>query len=121
MMGARTRPTLTVCVLLTAVASTTAAQDIPSSFEQLRVLVGAGDTITVTDEAGQEVTGRIAELASSSLGLVVDGVRHNLREEEVRRISQRRQDSLANGALWGFAIGGALAAVGAASADLPAG
>ena len=39
----------------------------------------------------------------------------------MRLIRQRRQDSLANGALWGFAIGGALAAFGAASADLSAG
>ena len=63
----------------------------------------------------------MAHERQSSVGLLVDGVRRNLREEEVRRISQRRQDSLANGALWGFAVGGALAAFGAASADLPAG
>lgn len=39
----------------------------------------------------------------------------------MRLIRQRRQDSLASGALWGFAIGGGLAAFGAAFTDLPAG
>ena len=82
MMSARTRRTLTACLLLTLGASTTEAQVTPSSFEQLRVLVGPGDTITVTDTMGEEVTGRIAELSSSSIGLLVEGVRRDLREEE---------------------------------------
>lgn len=84
------------------------AQGIASSFEQLRLLVSPGDTVSLTDSTGREMTGIIAALSSSSLALLVAGSRHDLGEGDVRRIRQRRGDSLGNGALWGFGIGAGL-------------
>ena len=84
------------------------AQEIAGSFDQLRVLVKAGDRITVTDDAGREMTGRIAELSPSSLALVVGEQRRDLQATEIDTIRQRRGDSLANGAKWGFGVGASL-------------
>ena len=81
------------------------AQELAGSFDQLRVLVKTGDTVRVTGGSGQEVRGTIAALSSSTLELVVAGSRRVLTESDVDSISQRRPDSLSNGARWGFGIG----------------
>ena len=94
--------------------------EVAHSFEQLQVLVRPGDTVTVTDVMGREVTGAIATLSSKALELVVSGSRRNFLEDDLQKIRQRRGDSLANGALWGVGIGagwGALIVVGLASED----
>jgi hypothetical protein len=117
----------TLCLLLTAAAPMAEAQGasqpatgpgrgVASSFEQLRVLVRPGDTVSVTDTTGREITGTIADLSSSSVALLVAGSRRDLPESEVRTIRQRRPDSLANGALWGLAIG---ASIGLSIALIP--
>lgn len=87
----------------------TAAQGIAGSFEQLQLLVRPGDKVTVTDTSGRESSGRISELSTSGLTVLVNGARQEFTEREVTTIRQRRQDSLANGALWGLAVGGVLA------------
>lgn len=92
-------------VLFSAGTATAEAQEIASTFDQLRVLVKPGDTVRVADSAGREVTGRIADLSASSLALLVAGTRHELPAADVMTIHQRRRDSLANGAKWGFLIG----------------
>lgn len=89
-----------------------AAQGIANSYQELRLLVRAGDTVTVTDNGGQQVSGRITDLSASSLALMVDGRPRQFAESEVATISQRRGDSLANGALIGLVIGAALPAIG---------
>ena len=88
------------------------AQTLAGSFDQLQVLVKPGDTISVTDATGRELTGRIESLSQSSLSLLVAGARHDLPEREVRTIRQRRSDSLANGAKWGLGIGAGLGLAG---------
>jgi hypothetical protein len=98
----------TLVVLLTMAASMAEAQQLASSFEQLQVLVKPGDTISVTDSAGRELTGKIASLSSSSLALLVEGAQRDLPERDIRTIRQRRQDSLGNGAKWGLGIGAGL-------------
>ena len=60
-------------LLVAVTASTAAAQELAGSFDQLRVLVKPGDTIRVTDGAGQEARGTIAALTSTSLELLVAG------------------------------------------------
>ena len=110
---------MTVVVLFHACIATADAQEVAGSFDQLRVLVKPGDTITVTDDAGRETTGRIGELSSSSLALLVGDQRRDLQASDINTIRQRRSDPLANGAKWGFGIGatlGLLAGVGLASA-----
>src|SRR5688500_18411606 len=92
------------------VAHPAAAQGIAGSFEQLQLLVRPGDKVTVTDASGHEATGRIVDLSTSMLVLSAGGTRRELSEPDVRDIQQRRSDSLANGAIWGLAVGSAIAA-----------
>ena len=96
--------------LLIAASGTSAGAQTAASFEQLALLVDSGDRITVTDSAGHERTGRVVDLSPSALGLVIDGVRRDFREAQVHTISQRRPDSLKNGAWFGFAVGAAIGA-----------
>ena len=100
---------LTLLLLIVASAAPAAAQT-ASSFEQLAVLVESGDRITVTDSSGRERTGRIIDLSPSGLELWTDGARQDFREAHVHTISQVRQDTLGNGAWFGFAVGAAVGA-----------
>jgi hypothetical protein len=106
-------PSVAVCMrlvagLVLAGAEKAAAQGPADSFEQLRLLVRPGDTVSVTDTAGREVTGTITVLSSSSLTMLVNGTRQDLTEREVATIRRRRSDSLWNGAIWGLVSGAAL-------------
>jgi len=88
------------------------AQQIASSFEQLQVLVGPGDIVTVTGASGGVMTGRILDLSASTLRLQVDGQSRNVAADDVRTITQNRHANLATGAMWGLPVGivfGALA------------
>jgi hypothetical protein len=96
-----------VLVLILPVA-TSDAQEFAGSFDQLRVLVKAGDRVAVTDASGGEVRGTIADLSRSALALTVDGSQRVFAEPDVATIRQRRSDSLANGAKWGFVVGAGL-------------
>ena len=102
------------CVFLAATSAQ--AQELAGTFEQLRVLVKAGDTLTVTDTAGQPVRGKLVNLSSSSLSLNVSGTTREFQKVDVNTITKRGSDSLKNGALIGMAVGGGLAAVGMAIA-----
>lgn len=88
------------------------AQELAGTFDQLRVLVKTGDRVRVVDTAGQDIRGTIAALGTSSLTLESNGTRRDLAERDIDAIHQRRSDSLRNGALWGFAIGGGLGLFG---------
>lgn len=99
---------LLIGLLLTLPVPSVGAQELAGSFDQLRVLVKAGDTVRVTDRAGDEVRGRLTDISPSSLTLRVDGARRTFLEGEIAAIHQRRHDSLANGAKWGFAVGAGL-------------
>src|SRR5262245_60973119 len=99
-----------VCVVLLLILSGTAgeAQELAGSFDQLRVLVKTGDRIVVTDDGGLEIRGTITALSRSALVLAVDGTRRTFGDGEIAAIRQRRPDSLANGAKWGFVVGAGL-------------
>jgi hypothetical protein len=75
------------------------------------VLVKRGDTVSVVDRDGTEVRGPISALSSSSLAIVMAGSQKSFLESEIDTIRQRRPDSLANGAKWGFGIGAGLDAL----------
>ena len=98
--------------LLFTLPAVSSAQDLAGSFDQLRVLVKPGDTVRVTDGAGEEVRGTITDLSPSSLALRVGGTRRTFLETDIAAIHQRRNDSLANGAKWGFVIGAGLGVLG---------
>ena len=88
------------------------AQELAATFDQLRVLVKAGDRIRVVDTSGQETRGTIADIGAASLTLEFDRTRRAFTEPDISTIHQRRSDSLANGALWGFGIGAGLGLFG---------
>ena len=92
---------LAFVALLLCQPTATSSQELAGSFDQLRVLVKAGDTVRVTDSAGEEVRGTLTDLSSSSLALRVGGTRRTFLETDITAIHQRRNDSLANGAKWG--------------------
>ena len=100
------------------------AQEAPAvdSFTQLQLIVKLGDTITITDAAGHQAKGSILALSSSSLVLLAEGRRRELREDEVASISQRHPDSLKNGAWWGLGAGAAsgfvVSGLGSAAASI---
>jgi hypothetical protein len=94
-----------------AYAQADAGSGVAASFEQLQVLVKPGNTVTVTDAAGSQVSGRIESLSPSVLSLDLSGARRDFSETDVNAIRQRRGDSLANGARWGFGVGAGLASL----------
>jgi hypothetical protein len=111
---------VTLC-LLVAVPSQSSAQRAATSFDQLSLLIEAGDTITVRDSNGAETTGKLDSLTAHGLTIVSDGRPQEWGDGDVSRIFQRKQDSLANGALWGLAGGagayGVLAAIVCSGGD----
>lgn len=115
MMKARIDRLVAIAVVALGFASGAGAQELAGSFDQLRVLVKTGDTIRVTDDAGHETAGKLMDLTPESLALLVNGHRRDFRDNDVDVVRQRRQDSLANGALWGFGVGAGLGLLAAAS------
>ncbi len=101
-------------VVMLGVAPGARAQEIATSFDQLRVLVKPGDTVTMTDAAGHQTKGRLRSLSSSSLELSVGDMPRLFSESEVRGVSQQRHASLGTGAKWGFIVGAGLGALGGA-------
>jgi len=89
-------------------SGTTSGQELAGSFDQLRVLVKAGDTIRVTDRTGREVRGSVIDVSASSLALATNGSQRTFLERDIASIRQRRPDSLSNGAKWGFVVGAGL-------------
>lgn len=77
----------------------------PVSFDQLRVLVGAGQKISVTELSGRRYSGTIVDLSSSALALRVGNSVRQLQENDIATIRQRRDDPLRNGALAGLGTG----------------
>ena len=78
-----------VVALAVFVAASAEAQELAGTFEQLRVLVKTGDTLTVTDHAGQPVRGKLATLSASSLVLNVSGANREFHSAEVSTIEKR--------------------------------
>lgn len=100
---------LTAFVLLSIAPAE--AQELAGSFDQLRVLVKAGDTLTITDAKGSRTQGRLSELTGSSMVLNVEGAMRHFQSTDVDTITKRGSDTLKNGALTGMAIGGGLGAL----------
>ncbi len=100
---------LTTSVL--SCASAAEAQGVASSLRDLQLLVRPGETVTVVDAGGNNVQGRVESITASSLVLGTADRRRSWEEAEVVAVRQRRQDSLANGALIGLGVGAGSALV----------
>lgn len=81
------------------------------SLDELRDRVKPGATVTITDEEGREVTGKITDLSTSTLALMVKGVERRFDEREIALVQQRQRDPEWNGAAIGAGILGGLMAV----------
>ena len=104
-----------VLVLTSALAD---AQQLAGTFDQLRVLVKPGDTLTITDSSGHHVRGKLADLSASSLVLEAAGTRRLFQDTEVGTIEKRGSDSMKNGALIGLSVGAGFGpAIGATTGD----
>ena len=113
------RHVLEAIVLILLAAGSVDAQVIAGNFDQLRVLVKSGDTLTVTDGGGTRSRGRLIDVAASSFELDIAGTRRLFQDIDVNLIEKRSADSLRNGALIGLAIGGGVfgLAIGTATRD----
>ena len=89
-----------------AMAADSAAQTPARSFDELRARVKNGETVTLTDQTGREVTGKVAALSHSGLTLSHGGGTLTLMESQVSLVQHRQSDSLLNGVLIGAAVGG---------------
>lgn len=109
--GVRSFGGILVVALLAGLTAPVVAQDQATSFDQMRVLVGPGHKVNVTNTAGERLSGTIARLTSSTLSLQVGKEQLELREADVRTIRHRSNDSLSNGALWGLGTGASVGMV----------
>jgi hypothetical protein len=96
---------IAVCFVLVLSSRENAAAQEARSLDQLQVLVKPGDKVFVTGNDGNVTKGKILGLTSTSLRFLSNGTTRDLREAEVFKIQQRRQDSLKNGAIIGGAVG----------------
>ena len=87
------------------------AQQPASSLEELKVLQTSNSQVTVTDVKGQEFRGTVADASSSQLSLRTGKETLRFAVGDVRSVRVRHEDSLANGALIGLAVGGGLASL----------
>jgi hypothetical protein len=90
-----------LCLLLGANAVPAGAQEVASSFQQLSVLVGPGDKVTVVDVNGMAAEGWIMKLSRDTLTLANPAGERDIREADVLQIRKKRHDSLKNGAIIG--------------------
>ena len=97
--------------LVSPAVASAQTQAIATSFDQLRVLVRPGNTVTVTDAAGNETRGKVLAVSGASLELSVDGTPRSWAESQVRVVSQQRH-SFGAGARRGFFIGAVIGGVG---------
>jgi hypothetical protein len=100
------------------------AQQPAQSFDQLGLLIQAGDKMTVTDTWGHDVTGRLARLDATTLSMAIEADTRTFDASQVRRIQKRTSDSVLNGAVMGAVIGGVatvlLTAIGCGNQDCDA-
>jgi hypothetical protein len=105
MLVQSTRRTALLGALVLALAHVAQAQEIAGNFDQLRVLVKPGDSLTVTDEAGKEFKGRLLELSSTSLAVLTGNQRRELTVQDIQRITRPQHGDVGAGAMWGTAVG----------------
>ena len=97
-----------VLVIVLATVAHAEAQT-AASFDELPLVLRPGDRVTVTDNNGRNLTGRIIDLSPSTLSLEASGARLDLSAADVSFIRQRRPDPLRNGTLIGLGVGAILA------------
>jgi len=91
------------------------AQQVTSSFDELKSRISPGETISVTDSAGTTIKGKLESLSGSSVDIRIQRDRYapplRLTQTDVNSIVVKRFDPVWNGALIGLAIGAAAGVV----------
>src|SRR5689334_22820919 len=82
-------------------AGTVCAQDVASTFDELRPLQTANATVIVTDTNGQRFHGTIADASRTEISLWTGRATRRFTAANVRSIDVRRDDSLGNGTVIG--------------------
>ena len=75
-----------------------------ATFSELARQLGHDTPVIVTDAAGHEVAGTIIDISTTTLGLMVKGLRLELHENNVTTVFLHERDSVANGAVFGALI-----------------
>src|SRR4051812_12331459 len=104
--------TIACCCLLGGFSSAAGAQTTADSFAALGGTLKRGKTVSITDDTGRSVTGKLTDLSATSLKVLVDGKEETLQEARVREVTERRRMTgsfakvgLLAGALAGVFIG----------------
>jgi hypothetical protein len=84
--------------------------------ENIRTRVKDGQKVSVTDDSGQVLNGRIGAITGDGLRIQADQRSTDVRFDRIVRID-RPNDGLANGALIGLGVGAALGLAAIASED----
>ena len=98
------RPVFLAAFLAASLARAVVAQDVATTVEQLRQLVKAGDRVTVIDNSGEVVKGRVIDLSPTTLNLQTNRLNFELPIADVHTISQERHLNIGAGAAWGFGV-----------------
>ncbi len=107
MRPARFRRGMLGLALTLAWASGADAQGLASSLAELAEL-GHTKTVIVTDTTGREFRGTMADASESLVSLWIGSQVRSFAAADIRSVRTRKEDSLANGALIGAALGGGL-------------
>ena len=97
---------------------------VASSFEQLQVLVKAGDKVEILGADGTSTKGQIVSLTPASLRLATNGRIRDYDQKDALVVKQKRGDSIWNGAVIGAASGagfGLVSWIGSGGCDCTAG
>ncbi len=81
------------------------AQEPATSLDELKLLVGKGDKVTLVDLSGKSIAGRIERIAPDTVEMMVGDIVHAYAEKDIRQINQRKRDSILNGLVIGAAVG----------------
>ena len=92
------------------------AQTPPPTFDELRAGARRGQTMYVTDHSGVTVKGRVAEISSHSIQLLVNDEAREWRAADVAWITDRRRHA-GVGAIVGFAAGAGLGVMSVVVSD----
>lgn len=100
------RPLVATCAISILLGMPgTAASQAPA--DEIRGRVKTGQKVSITDDQGREFKGRLSELSTAGLSILMAGERTEIPYDAIVRID-RPHDSLANGALIGLAAGAGL-------------
>ena len=108
--------TLACLLFVGGFSSPAGAQSVASSFSEIENSVKRGKTIYVTDDAGQKIKGKLADLSGTSLTLLVSGEKQTVAESRVREIRVRERKTR-QGATIGLLIGIGLGLFGAVNTE----